>query len=250
LRCIHVRKTEQEDIQIEHVEVDEARRQAEVDAGILQQVDGLVEYFNGLHAEDQATIEQLEGQLASKDHIIAALHSTQRQGPAVSAPVALGPQRQQKGQAAAGSLVTHNHISSSMGTLPLIGAGEESGGSTTSTWWARVLDSWVARPRAWLCCLVVTLALLALIIGLAAGLAPRRQQSRTNAAPAFLYPPLVLSPGNGTVNLQVALSRTGVIHYIVVPATQVSGSIHVSDVVLASLGLLSGSRLEVGGRGQ
>ncbi len=46
----------QDDIQIEHLEHDEAQREAEVDQKIIRQVDDLVAYFNSLYQDDQIDI--------------------------------------------------------------------------------------------------------------------------------------------------------------------------------------------------
>jgi hypothetical protein len=46
----------QEDIEIDHVQADEQKRQLDVQQGMIKQVDDLVEYFNSLYQDDQQGI--------------------------------------------------------------------------------------------------------------------------------------------------------------------------------------------------
>lgn len=47
----------QEDVQIQHVQADKQKQQADVQDKIISQVDELVEYFNALYHDDQMDIK-------------------------------------------------------------------------------------------------------------------------------------------------------------------------------------------------
>lgn len=202
----------------------------------VPQVDGLVEYFNGLYDEDQAAIEQLQGEVASRDKLIEALRST-----GAAAVVTTSPQNTAAAAAKGGTRDAGVGAKASLLSAPLPPVYVDSGGGGGGCW-ASLLNSCAARPRAWLCWSLLGLALLALIIGLAAGLAPR---PRAVPAPEFSYPPIVLPPGASALDLQLAVSRAATVHYVVVP----SGGPAAADgasIVAASAGMLRGSPLEVG----
>ncbi len=223
---------------IEHVEADAARREAEVQTGIIRQVDGLVEYFNGLYDEDRAVIEQLQGEVAAKDEFIAALRATT--GPSTSG--AAGANQQQH---------HHHHHHHDQQQQFAAAAGAKQGGHAWAETeargcWPRFVASFYARPRFWLCWLLIAAALLVLIIGLAAGLGARGR--RGAAAPHFLFPPVVLAPSSGTINLFAALSQAAMVNYVVTPtaAAGVGSARDGGTVVEAARGLLGATALEVG----
>ncbi|KAI8463288.1 MAG: hypothetical protein J3K34DRAFT_496093 [Monoraphidium minutum] len=262
----------QEDVQIEHVEADEARRQAEVDAGIIQQVDGLVAYFNGLYDEDRAAINELEGEVAAKDEVIAALqqqahiqqqhrhhhHSHhQQQKPGLGDTghgLASGGAR----MSASGARMSGTGARMSGTGAPLLSAGErrpsEVGGGSGGGGggWISLLWGGKSRPSgAWTLCALLVVALFAVVVGLAAGLAAKSRQAAGAAAsavlpvPHFSYVPQLLAPGDLTINLQLALTSAGTVHFVVVPAGQeAGGKLDRGGVMAASQGLLSGSALE------
>ena len=123
------------------------------------------------------------------------------------------------------------------------------------------------RWRCWIWCAVVTAALLALIIGLAAGLGARRRTAAA-AAPEFLFAPVALAaPDGSALDLRLAVTRAGAtVHYVVVPRTtqqppatsragssgttttdasaQLLGDHPGRSIIAASAGLLGGSVLE------
>jgi hypothetical protein len=198
-------------------------------------VDGLVAYFNGLYDEDQAVIQQLEGEVAAKIQIINTL-SCQGQG-------LQKEQHPHQQQAAVPQTGVGLRISGMQ--APLLRAEErrplEGHGMGCC---AALKSSCVARPRTWLCCAAATVALLALVVGLAAGLAGHA--APRSIPPQFVYAPVALAAGSSSLNLQLALDRAGTLHYVVMPAGQQQrASGDAGSVVGASYGLLGGSALEV-----
>jgi hypothetical protein len=196
------------------------------------QVDGLVAYFDGLLSEDQAAIALLDRQVAEKDKLIEAL----RQGPPSPGPA--------PGPAPA--------LRAPPKPWPPGPAPPAPFAEPAPTCCGRLADSCVARPRAWLCCVAVTVALLVLIIGLSAGLSVRLRNGVGGGGdgtrtPALLGAPRLLSAGNDTLDLQLVMERAGAVHYLVLPAAAAAaaGAASAGDVVSASAGLLSGSQLEV-----
>jgi hypothetical protein len=190
-----------------------------------------VAYFNGLYSEDQATIAQLDEQVAAKDQIITALRSLQQQGPVTA--VASHQQWPQTPASVMGVL------SAGAPLLPALGHADPA-----SMCCGRMADSCAVRPRAWLCGLVACVALLTIVIGLAAGLGPK--QRRSEAAPMLLGSPTVLPSGSNTLDLQLSMSQAGTVHYVVLPAAAGIGSgVTAADVVAASAGFLDSSALEV-----
>ena len=100
-----------------------------------------------------------------------------------------------------------------------------------------------AGPRTRLVGAVAAVVVLALVAGLGAGLGLRGQARR--AAPQFAYAPLVVGSTSGSIDVQLALRKEGVVHYVVVPTAQPTYAVDGASVVAASHGMLGGSALEV-----
>ncbi|GBF99606.1 hypothetical protein Rsub_12070 [Raphidocelis subcapitata] len=210
----------QEDVCIEHIQADGARHAAEVETGIIQQVDGLVHYFNQLHSQDEATIEQLELRLAQGEEALAAMHAQQleaaaaqqKQRPQQQQQLGIQQQQQQQQQ-------QHQHqVKQRQPLLEHPGPAAQAGGAPFADgFWVRVQSSWAARPRAWLWGILLCLALLALIIGLAAGLALRGRGAAGAAVSRGTATGSGLTPGasaagtatGGTVARSIGSSSSG-----------------------------------------
>ena len=195
---------------------------------LLVEVDGLVAYFNQLHGEDWATIESLEGQVAHQAQIIAAMSSGAQQQQQQQQEQRQDAGSSVKAQDAAAPLLRSAHPRSP--GAPVFSA-DPPGGARG------------AGPRTRLVGAVAAAVVLALVAGLGAGLGLRGQARR--AAPQFVYAPLVVGSTSGSIDVQLALGKEGVVHYVLVPTAQPTDGLDGASVVAASAGMLRGSALEV-----
>jgi hypothetical protein len=191
-------------------------------------------YFTALADADAAAIARLQSAVAAKDLVISELQQqgAQQQGQQPQQPQP-PPQHQQHAR---------SNFSNSIFLL-----GNPAGNAPRGSGWA-------ASRKCTLAVALAALALVVIIIGLAAGLgAQRARQPRAGAAlapPEFVRAPVLLSSINGSsssssssLNIQVALTQPGTLHYAVVRAGAAwEGS--AAAVAQAAAGLLGDTALE------
>ena len=226
---------------------------ASLHAPVSVQVDGLVDYFNGLFEEDQARIQQLEGEVALRERLLAMEKATQQQHHhqqqalepppvvAAAAVVTTASAHAKKLQPAKGA--SSHLLQQQPAAATLAPAAEQQPWRWHDRWSSLVAYS-RTHQRACLGWVLLVAAMLALVIGLAGGLSVARRRALT---PQFLFTPELLAPSSGVVNLNVALSHAGTVHYVVLTSAAASGA-GSKDVLVASAGQLSKSLVEVGAR--